>query len=73
MVLVQNAHFSKFLFRQYRPEKCLLRYSRTKKRLSRPEKQQVRKVDIDIFPNRLTHGFAPKMIIFQPFFLGNIA
>ena len=27
---------------------------------------------IDIFPNRLTHGFGPKMIIFQPFFLGNI-
>ena len=24
---------------------------------------------IDIFPNRLTHGFGPKMIIFQPFFL----
>ena len=23
---------------------------------------------IDIFPNRLTHGFGPKMIIFQPFF-----
>ena len=28
-------HFSNFLFRQYRPAKCLLRYSRTKKRLSR--------------------------------------
>ena len=34
-----------FFFRQYRPEKCLLRYSRTKKRLSRPKKQQVRKVE----------------------------
>ena len=27
--------FSKFLLRQYNPGKCLLRYSRTKKRLSR--------------------------------------
>ena len=31
----KNGHFSNFFFRQYRPEKCLLRYSRTKKRLSR--------------------------------------
>ena len=31
---VQNHHFSKFFFlRQYRPRKCLLQYSRTKKRL----------------------------------------
>ena len=29
------AIFSTFLFRQYRPEKCLLWYSRTKKRLSK--------------------------------------
>ena len=29
------AIFQTFLFRQYRPRKCLLRYSRTKKRLSR--------------------------------------
>ena len=28
---------------------------------------------IDIFPNRLTHGLGLKMIIFPPFFLGNIA
>ena len=28
-------HFSIFFFRQYRPGKCVLRYSRTKKRLSR--------------------------------------
>ena len=32
----KNDHFSNFLFlRQYRPGKCLLWYSRTKKRLSR--------------------------------------
>ena len=29
------AIFSNFFFRHYRPRKCLLRYSRTKKRLSR--------------------------------------
>ena len=31
----KNGHFSNFFFRQYRTGKCLLRYSRTKKRLSR--------------------------------------
>ena len=31
----KNVHFSNFLFRQYRPGKSLLRYSKTKKRLSR--------------------------------------
>ena len=35
MVLVQKwPFFQLFFFRQYRPGKCLLRYSRTKKRLS---------------------------------------
>ena len=31
----KNGHFSNFLFRQYRWGKCLLWYSRTKKRLSK--------------------------------------
>ena len=31
----KNGNFFNFFFSQYRPEKCLLRYSRTKKRLSR--------------------------------------
>ena len=31
----KNGHFSYFFFRQYRPRNCLLRYSRTKKHLSR--------------------------------------
>ena len=34
-----------FSFRQHRPGKCLLRYSRTRKRLSRPKKQEVRKLE----------------------------
>ena len=33
----KNGHFSKpFFFRKYRPEKCVLRYSKTKKRFSMP-------------------------------------
>ena len=31
----KNGHFSKFFFRHYKPGKCLLWYSRTKKRFSR--------------------------------------
>ena len=31
----KNGHFCNFFLRQYRPGKCLLRYSRTKSRLSR--------------------------------------
>ena len=30
----KNVHFSNFFFRQYRPGKCRLRYSRSKRRLS---------------------------------------
>ena len=37
--------FPTFLFRQYRPGKCLLLYSRTEKRLSRLYKQEVQKVE----------------------------
>ena len=37
------AIFPTFFFRQYRPEKCLLRYSRTKKRLSRLKNQKFKK------------------------------
>ena len=40
------AIFPTFFLRQYRPEKCLLRYPIAKKRLSRLEKQEVQKVDI---------------------------
>ena len=39
------AIYPTFLFRQYKPGKCLLRYSRTKKRLSRPLKQAVQEVE----------------------------
>ena len=41
----ENGHFSKLFFRRYWAGKCLLLYSRTKKRLSRLTKQQVKKVE----------------------------
>ena len=67
------AIFPTFFLRQYRPGKFLLRYSRTKKRLFRVQKQEIQKVEkIDIFAKGLTYGFGPKMAIFPTFFLGNI-
>ena len=67
-LLSKNGHFSNFFFRQYRPGKCLLRYSRTKKCLSRLLKQEVQKVEKLTFLKGLTHGFGAKMAIFPTFF-----
>ena len=62
-------HFANFFFRLYRPEKGVLWYSRTKKRISRQWKQEVQKLQkIDTFPMGLTHGFAEKLAIFPAFF-----
>ena len=59
-----------FFFRQYRQGKCLLRYSRTKKRpFQIIKRRSSRRRKIDFFPKGLTHGFAPKMADFQTFFL----
>ena len=45
MVFVQKWPFFQVLFfRQYGAGKCFLRYSRAKKRLSRPKKQKIQKV-----------------------------
>ena len=58
--MIQNwPFFQLFFFWQYRPGKCVLRYCRTKKRLS-------------ILLKGLTHGFGPKMALFPTFFLCNI-
>ena len=38
-------NFSRFYFRENRPEKCVLRYCRRKKRLSRLLKQEFEKVE----------------------------
>ena len=75
MVLVQKWPFFQLcFFRQNRPGKCVLRHSRTKKRLSRLQKQEVQNFEkINIFLNGLTHGFGAKMVIFPTFFLGNIS
>ena len=57
--------FLTFLFRQYRPEKCLFQYSRTKKRLSRLKKKDVEKLEkLTLFQKGLTHCFGPKMALF---------
>ena len=54
-------------------KKCLLRYSRTKKKLfSAIKTRSWNRRKINIFPNGLTHSFGPKMAIFPTFiFLGN--
>ena len=39
------AIFPTFFFRQYRPGKCVLRYSRTKECLSRLQKKEVQTVE----------------------------
>ena len=41
----QNSHFLNLFFRQNRPEKCLFRYSRTNKGLSRLWKEEVETVE----------------------------
>ena len=63
------AIFPCFVLIQYRPEKCVLRYYRTKKRLFRPLKQEVEKVEIFIFPKGLVHGFCQKFALFPCFVL----
>ena len=68
MRLVQKWPFFQLLFfRQYRPGKILLRYSRMKRRLSRQYNQEVQKVEKLTFFQRLAHGFGPKMAIFPTF------
>ena len=68
----KNGSFSIF-FWQYGQEKYLLRYCRTKKRLSRLSKQKVKKVEkLTFFPKGLTHVFGPRMAIFPSSFFGII-
>ena len=71
MVLVQKWPFFQLLFfRQCTQGKCLLRYSRTKKRHSRLQKRRRSKTrKIDVFPKGLTHGIGPKMVMFPTFLL----
>ena len=45
MVFFKKWPFFQLLGGEYRPEKCVIQYSRTEKRLSTPLKQQVKKVE----------------------------
>ena len=63
------AIFTSLFFRQYRLGKCLLQYSRTKKRLSRLKKQEVQTVEkLTFFTRGSTHAYGTKMAIFPTFF-----
>ena len=69
----KNGHFSNFFFRKYKSGKCLLWYSRTKKRLSKLLKQEVQKVEKMTFFQRVNPWFwSKKWLFFQFFSLGNI-
>ena len=73
MVLVQKwPFFQLFFFRQYRLGKCLLWYSRTKKRLSRVLKQEVQKSKNLHFSKGVNPWFWSKNGYFSNFFLGSI-
>ena len=62
------ASFHSFFFKQCRPGKCFLRYSR-KKSLSRISKTRASKRRKNhIFPKGLTHGFGLTMSSFSIFF-----
>ena len=63
------AIFPCLFFRQYRPGKCVLQYSRTKKRLFQPIKTTgLKSRKIEIFAKGLTHSFGEKMVIFPYLF-----
>ena len=63
------AIFETFVFRQYKPGKCLVRYSKTKKRFSRLQKQEVQKIDkMTFFQKGLSQGFCQKMANFPTIF-----
>ena len=69
------AIFPTFIFWQYKPKKCALRYSRTKKTFFQAKKTTRSKSKKNqIIPKELTHGFSPKKAIFPTlFFFGNIS
>ena len=65
-------HHMAGLFRQYSLAKCVLGYSRTKKRLSRVQKHWVKKVwKLSFFQREHSIVFFKNLAIFPSFFLGN--
>ena len=69
----KNGHFFNIFFSQYRQGKCLIRYSRTKKRLSRLWKQEVQKwKNWHISKGDNSWFWSKKGPFFQLLFLGTI-
>ena len=65
--------FQCFFFRQYRPGKCVLQYSRKKKASGQAIKTTgLNSHKIEIFAKGLTDIFGQKMVIFPSLFLSNI-
>ena len=62
------AIFPTFFYKQYRPGECFLRYSRTKKRLFGPKKQEVQKVQKLTFSKGVNPWFWSKNGHFTNFF-----
>ena len=62
------AIFKTFFLRQYRPGKCLLRYSSNEKTAFQAIKTRSSKSEkTDIFPKGLTYGFGPQMVVIPTF------
>ena len=73
MVLLKNwPFFHLFFFKQYRPGKYVLWYSRTINVFLGNKNKKYIKSKSWHFPKGLTHGFAQKLAIFPSFFLGSI-
>ena len=72
MVLLKKWPYFQLFLSQYRPGKCFLRYSRTKNRLSRLQKQQVQKSKNWYFSKGVNPWFWSRQDHFSNFFIGNI-
>ena len=64
----KNGHFPSFFFRQYSIGKCPLRYSRTKKCLSRLQKKRFKKLKNGHFSKGVNPWFWSKNHHFSSFF-----
>ena len=60
--------FPSFFLRQYRPRKCVFRYSKTKKRVSQLLNKKSKKSKNCHFSNGLVHAFGYKLTIFPSLF-----
>ena len=67
MVLVQKCPFFQLFFWKYTPGECLLRHSRTKKRVSRLKKQKVQKVEKLTFFQKSKNGHFSNFFFFQQY------